>query len=49
MSTISSSKTNKKRRITPFFVPERGLEPPPLARFDFESNAATITPLGQVF
>lgn len=22
-------------------VPERGIEPPPLARFDFESNAAT--------
>ena len=30
-----------------FFVPGRGLEPPPLARFDFESNAATITPPGQ--
>ncbi len=42
---ISLRHKRKSPRRAFSFVPERGLEPPPLTRRDFESRASTIPPL----
>ena len=43
---MSYAHSRQTRRL---IVPEAGLEPAPLTRHDFESCAATITPLRQTF